>query len=80
MGFSVLKVKQDVATRWNSCILMIERLLEIKDALSIVVTCLPTVPEYLDGTQWNILKDCLPILKLIETLTTVLSGEKYPTK
>lgn len=30
MGLPELKVKQDVSTRWNSCLIMVERLIEIK--------------------------------------------------
>lgn len=79
MGFPLLKVKQDVATRWNSCLLMIERLLQLKDALSIAVTSIPNLSLFLDAQEWNILNDCVPVLKPIEFLTTVLSGEKYIT-
>jgi hypothetical protein len=41
MGLPILKVKQAVDTRWNSVLLMMERLLEIKDPLSVAVYNLP---------------------------------------
>lgn len=79
MGFSVLKVKQDVSTRWNSSLIMLERLLEIKDALSITLSDLPKAPASLDATEWAIIWDCVPVLKPIEVLTSILSAEKYAT-
>ena len=34
----IIKVKQDVPTRWNSCFIMKDRLIQLKDLLSITVT------------------------------------------
>lgn len=79
MGFPVLKVKEDVSTRWNSSLKMFERLIEIKNAITVTLTSLPKAPNNLDGTDWSIILDCIPVLKPIETLTIVLSAEKYPT-
>ncbi|KAJ8911505.1 hypothetical protein NQ315_014430 [Exocentrus adspersus] len=79
MGFPVLKVKQDVATRWNSALIMMERLQEIKSALSVTVTDLPQAPQFLNASDWEILTDCVKVLKPLETMTKELSGEKYPT-
>lgn len=79
MGLSELKVKQDVPTRWNSSLIMLERLLAIKEPLSAVITSLPKAPEFLSAAEWDILVDCVRILKPVEKLTVVLSGEKYPT-
>lgn len=79
MGFPVLKIKQDVSTRWNSTLFMLERLLEIKDALSVILSSLPKAPASLNATEWSIVWDCVPVLKPIEIITSVLSAEKYPT-
>lgn len=79
MGFPVLKVKQDVPTRWNSTLIMLERLLEIKNSLSVTLSNLPKAPPSLDASEWAIVWDCVPLLKPIEILTSVLSAEKYPT-
>ncbi|XP_023217521.1 zinc finger BED domain-containing protein 4-like isoform X2 [Centruroides sculpturatus] len=79
MGYPILKVKQDVATCWNSSLIMIERLMEIKDALSVVITDLPKARDFLNEEEWNILKDCVAIMKPLQHLTTLLSGEMYPT-
>lgn len=79
MGLPVLKVKQDVATRWNSCLHMLRRLIEIKDALSVAMASLPKSPEFLSANEWKIVEDCVQILKPAEDMTTILSAEKYPT-
>ncbi|KAJ8886939.1 hypothetical protein PR048_013153 [Dryococelus australis] len=79
MGATELKLKQDVSTRWNSCLLMLERLLVVKEPLSAAISSLPYAPESLDGCEREIIVECLPLLKLIEIMTAALSGEKYPT-
>ncbi|KAJ8940616.1 hypothetical protein NQ318_004540 [Aromia moschata] len=79
MNLPILKVKQYVRTRWNSCLIMMEILLKIKAPLSAAITSIPQAPEFLDTAEWQIIADCVPLLKPIEDITTVLSGEKYPT-
>lgn len=79
MNMPLLKIKQDVSTRWNSCYIMLERLLAIKDALSVVVSNIPKCPEYLDAEEWAIISGCVQVLKPAYHLTTILCGEKYPT-
>lgn len=79
MGFPVLKTKQDVPTRWNSTLIMLERLLKIKDPLSIVITRISQAPEFLASQEWSSISDCVLLLKPVELLTTALSGETYVT-
>lgn len=79
MGMPILKVKQDVATRWNSIFIMIEGLVQIKDALCIAVANLPKATEFIDADEWEILNECLNVLKPANDLKSVLSGKKYPT-
>lgn len=79
MKLPELKVIQDVSTRWNSTLHMIERLLLIREPLSAVVSSLPKGPTFLSATEWEILGDWVPILKPIEKMTIELSGEQYPT-
>ncbi|XP_018331652.1 zinc finger BED domain-containing protein 1-like [Agrilus planipennis] len=79
MNLPILKVKQDIRTRWNSCLIMMERLLKIKAPLSAAITSIPQAPEFLDTAEWQIIADCVSLLKPTEDITTVLSGEKYPT-
>ena len=79
MNLPELKVKQDVMTRWNSTLVMLQRLVEIKESLSAEISSLPQAPDFLDGTEWDIISDSISILKPFESMTTTLSAEKYPT-
>ncbi|XP_008182397.1 zinc finger BED domain-containing protein 1-like [Acyrthosiphon pisum] len=79
MGLPQLKVKQDVSTRWNSKLILMERLLQIKDPLSAAINSLPRAPNGLTALEWELIEDCIPLLKPFESMTTELSGEKYPT-
>ncbi|CAH1972682.1 unnamed protein product [Acanthoscelides obtectus] len=63
-----------------SVLIMIERLLEIKDPLTIIaLTNLPSAPEPIEASEWVIISDIVPILKRLELLTVELSGEQYLT-
>jgi len=75
----VLKVKQDVRTRWNSTLLMLERLVKLKEPLTIAIISLTEAPGNLDHDEWNIVDDIIPMLKPFECLTVELSAEQYPT-
>lgn len=79
MNLSILKVKQDVSTRWNSSLTMIERLLKIKIPLTASMSSLPRAPNCLNASEWEIISDCIKILKPFENITSELSGENYPT-
>ncbi|XP_008178503.1 zinc finger BED domain-containing protein 1-like [Acyrthosiphon pisum] len=79
MGLLVLKVIQDVSTRWNSSVHMLDRLVEIKAPLSAAMTFLPRTPDFLTAIDWELITDCLPILKPFDIMTVELSGEIYPT-
>lgn len=76
---SELKLKQDVCTRWNSAVVMIERILEVKEPLAAAIASLPRAPTALTADEWQTIADCIPILKLLEMMTVQLSAEKYPT-
>lgn len=79
MNLPLLKVKQEVPTRWNSCLYMMERLVEVRNPLSAAMSNLSATLSPLLSDEWAILKDCISVLKPIEALTTELSGEKYIT-
>jgi len=79
MGLPQLKVKQDVSTRWNSSLIMMEKLFEIKAPLSAALTTLPRAPNGLTAIEWELIEDCIPLLKPFESMTTELSGQTYPT-
>lgn len=79
MNFPELKIKQDVSTRWNSNLIMLERLIQIKVPLSAAITFLPRAPDFLTALEWELISDCLPLLKPFEIMTVELSGGNYPT-
>ncbi|CAH0563164.1 unnamed protein product [Brassicogethes aeneus] len=79
MNLQVLKVKQDVSTRWNSTLIIIERLDNLKTPLTVALSELPRAPECLDASEWEVIFDCIPLLTPIANMTTELSGEKYLT-
>lgn len=74
-----LKLKQDVSTRWNSSLLMLERLVTLKEPLTCVMMSLKDGPTMLLPMEWRIIEDIIPLLTPFNLMTTELSGEKYPT-
>lgn len=74
-----LKLKQDVATRWNSTFYMMARMVELKQPLTLALADLERAPENLSGTDWASMVDCLPSLKPFLEMTEFLSGQKYVT-
>jgi len=76
---TVLKLKQDVSTRWNSTFLMLERLIKLKEPLTIVMITLKEAPSNLSSEEWNIIEDMIPLLRPFDKLTVELSAEHYPT-
>lgn len=74
-----LKVKQDIRIRWNSTLFMLERLIKLKEPLTIATFSLAEAPLSLDPDEWNIVEDIIPLLKPFNSLTIELSAEQYPT-
>lgn len=79
MNSAQLKVKQDVATRWNSTYIMLQRLIDIKVPISAVMSSLQKALQMLDADEWLAIEDCVHLLKPLDLMTTILSGEKYVT-
>jgi hypothetical protein len=74
-----LKLKQDVSTRWNSNLLMLERLVTLKEPLTCVMMSLKDGPTMLLPMEWRIIEDIIPLLTPFNLSTTELSVEKYST-
>jgi len=72
MNLPLLKVKQDVSTRWNSSLTMIERLLTIKIPLTASMSSLPHAPDCLNASEWEVISDCVKILKPFENIISEL--------
>lgn len=79
MGINELKLKQDVPTRWNSAVVMLERLCKLKLPLSATLSSLVNAPSNLDGSEWEAVDDCIQIFKPVLILTEDLSGQTYST-
>lgn len=79
MNLDVIKLKQDVQTRWNSSFYMLQRLLRTKVPLSATLPLLTSPPPSLNAEDWLIIEDCVALLQPMEKVTSVLSGESYPT-
>ncbi|GBP88566.1 Zinc finger BED domain-containing protein 4 [Eumeta japonica] len=71
--------RQKVETRWNSVFYMIERIVELQDAvrstLALVVRNLPI----LSSEDWTTCAQLCQILRPFEEMTKAMSGEKYLT-
>lgn len=78
MGSTVLKLKQDVSTRWNSTLIMMERILQVKEPLTLAALSIgySKIPSQ---DQWVIIEDLVLLLKPFEQLTTQISYENKPT-
>ncbi|XP_026747001.1 zinc finger BED domain-containing protein 1-like [Trichoplusia ni] len=75
LNIPTLKLKQDVATRWNSTYDMLHRFTSTKDA--IISTIALTRPDLaLSDYDWLIIQSVLPVLKLFYDVTVEVSGEK----
>ncbi|XP_067633760.1 E3 SUMO-protein ligase ZBED1-like [Eurosta solidaginis] len=79
MGVTELRLKQDVPTRWNSTLIMMERICLVKEPLAAIITSLPNAPDFLNSSEWETLLDYTNLFKPVEAMTTELSGENYPT-
>lgn len=79
MGLQELKLKKDVPTRWNSTVIMMERLTKVKSPLSAVLPFFQAAPNNLEASEWAAIDDCVGVLKFFLSMTEELSGEMYPT-
>jgi hypothetical protein len=73
-----LKLLLDVPTRWNSLYTMLERELLVKDAVVLFQSQSTQENEggTLTGTDWNIIRGLVNVLKPLHDITSELSTEK----
>ncbi|CAI6371372.1 unnamed protein product [Macrosiphum euphorbiae] len=78
---NTLKLKQDVRTRWNSTLVMLERLFKLKEPVTIVLMSLliKRWKSNLTPSQWDVVEDIIPLLQPFDKMTVELSYEKAPT-
>ena len=76
---------QDVATRWNSTYLMLERLVRLRIPLYAVLYDRAIIKEKdakileLSDNDWSVAEHLTMILKPLQIATQTMSGEYYPT-
>ncbi|XP_044140147.1 E3 SUMO-protein ligase ZBED1-like isoform X1 [Bufo gargarizans] len=79
MGLEELRLKQDVATRWNSTYYMLKRFLGMKEAIIATLALVnPRLPT-LTLEEWDLIKDACEVLKPFEEVTMEISAERYMT-
>ncbi|XP_064463311.1 zinc finger BED domain-containing protein 6-like [Ornithodoros turicata] len=79
MGMTVLKLKQDVPTRWNSTYEMFSMIVHLKDAVLSTLAILDAGVEQLSQTEWTVIEKSCDILKPFLAVTTEMSSEKSVT-
>lgn len=73
----ILKLKQDVHTRWNNTLIMVEGLVQLKEPLTMI--SLKEAPSNLTPEEQVIIENLIPLLRPYNSLTFELSAEHYPT-
>ncbi|XP_030751768.1 zinc finger BED domain-containing protein 1-like isoform X2 [Sitophilus oryzae] len=74
-----LKLLKDIVTRWNSILIMLQRILEIGDCIVLALTKCANAPAALNLNEINIIKEAVTILSIFQFATEQISGDKYPT-
>ena len=80
-----VKLVQDVATRWNSSFLMMQRLLRLRIPLYAVLCNDKIISQSdrmsldMDDGIWKIMEDVIPVLEPFAEVTEMLSREDLPT-
>jgi len=73
------KLLQDVNTRWNSTLYMIERFVELKSSIRGTLGLLDNPPDGLTLDEWKVTKELCTVLRPFEEATKAVSGDKYMT-
>lgn len=79
MGMRVLKLKQDVATRWNSTYDMLKRFLSLNEAILSSLAVLQSSIDPPTPEEWKIIELSIEILSVFNEVTQEISGEKHVT-
>lgn len=76
---TILKFKQEVPTRWNSMLYMLQRFLQLREYIyPIILKCSASL-EMVTCKEFEILSDVVNILQPIEMVTKEIGGDSYPT-
>lgn len=77
LGHNMMKLQQDVETRWNSTLIMISSLIKCKEALRNYLK--DSTKFYLPENDWAIIEKLEVILQPCREVTELLGGSKYVT-
>ena len=75
LGLPHLRLKQDVATRWNSTLYMLESIAVQKVVLAAYTTEYDDIPQ-LSSHQLDIIQKVITVLKPVEDITQSISSDK----
>lgn len=78
-GKSALHLIQDIDTRWNSEYAMLQRLLELREPITLDMAKHESLVDCLTGTEWRLASDYVKVLRPLAEATVEAQGEKYPT-
>lgn len=79
LGKHPLKLILEVPTRWNSTYAMLERFIQLEEAVKSTVAIIEKQLPVLTPLEWYVVKELCPVLKPFKDVTETLSGEKYCT-
>ncbi|KAJ2954342.1 hypothetical protein O0L34_g2603 [Tuta absoluta] len=71
------KVLQDVSTRWNSTLKMMQRFVLLEDAIKSTMALTEHRLQALSHEEWRLCREMCIVLKPFEQITEDMSGEKY---
>src|SRR6266508_3152606 len=75
-----LKPDLNVATRWNSSFLMLEKFKRMREELDFLVCSNKHLETaYLDDDEWEQVRSMIVLLELMYKATKILSSSSYPT-
>lgn len=78
-GAEPKKLIQDVVTRWNSTFYMLDRFVELENAVRATMGIINANLPVIALEEWELIKNVIVILKPFERVTKVVSGENYMT-
>lgn len=78
-GEKARKLKMDVATRWNSTLDMVERILLLQEPLEAVLGLLHNPVDSLLEEEWQVLPEIIKILKPFKEVTEQMSSQTKVT-
>lgn len=71
------RILQDIATRWNSTFYMLQRFVDLEEAIKYSLAILDTDLTPLSSDEWEICKQLCDVLRPCEEVTKEMSSEKY---